>query len=57
MSKFPENIDPDKYQRLSEKLSMEPTDYKFLEFIRKHMRYILTEENMKRQEDPSNDKQ
>jgi hypothetical protein len=56
MSKFPENIDPDKYQRLSEKLSMEPTDYKFLEFIRKHMRYILTEENMKR-EDPPNDEQ
>jgi len=52
---FPESIDPDSEQKLAEKLSMDPTDYEYLEFIRRHMKYIVAEENKK--QDPDNDKQ
>jgi len=51
MSQFPESLDPDKYQTLSEKLSMDPDDYDLLQFVRRHMRYIYTEENTKKDED------
>ena len=55
MSGFPESIDPDEEQKLVEKLIMDHSDYKFLEFIRKHMRLIYAEENRQKQEDPPND--
>ena len=55
MFEFPESIDPDSYQKLTEKLIMDPTDYKFLEFIRRQMRLIYAEEHKK--QDIPNDKQ
>jgi len=48
---FPESLNPDKYQKLSEKLSMDADDYDILEFVRRHMRYIISEENTKKEED------
>ncbi len=56
MSKFPESVDPDEQQKLVEKLTMDDSDYRFLQFVRRHMKYILTEEDMKR-EDPPNDEE
>ncbi len=55
MSEFPESIDPDNEQKLVEKLIMDHSDYKFLEFIRRHMRLIYAEEHKK--QDIPNDKQ
>ncbi len=42
---FPKSIsEPDSDQRLFEKLSQDPDDHALLDYIRRHMRYIYTEE-------------
>lgn len=51
---FPESVDPDEYQKLSDKLKMDPYDYEALEIIRRHMRYILSEEEKQKEQDHDN---